>query len=883
MRVYGQLLNFRRGAQFSLLLLSIAAVFSILFPTQRAWAASSPATTTTLAITSGGQTVSSVTGGQVITLTATVLSDGIPVTPGQVNFCDATYAYCIDNHLLGTAQLTASGTATIRFVAIAGGHSYVARFAGTNKFASSSSGNSELTVSGLPKTVIDIGSTISPENVYSISATVYGNGKFPPTGSISFLNTSDDNATLSSANLYGPTTGLTFYNSLSLPTGKNAMAVASGDFNQDGIPDMAVANIYGNNVTVLLGNGDGTFTAAPALTAGVHPIGLMVADFNSDGIPDLAVVDAGSTTKNSYLYTVSILLGKGDGTFTPLTASYQTSYPLLSVASADFNGDGIADLAVGSESSGKVDILAGNGDGTFQFVETLPVGTGTIYITTADFNSDGIPDLAISGGPGLFVYLGRGDGTFIAKTVAPTSDGRIVAADVNGDGKPDLVTGIAFSGITVFLNQGDGTFIAAPEVFFTHNVYNVFYQAVAVADFNNDGIPDLAAICNNGAGPNHLQVAFGKGGGAFEDFMLIAYPGTYPTDIIAADWNGDGVPDLAITDSNTGDVSTFLTANQTATAKAYGITVAAQTPYVVTAAYAGDKANAASESGTAVSLLPSPKVVISEKPNPVNENTFLTLSAVVTGSGPVPTGTVDFYDRGDLIGSCGTGVSGKAGCYLEIGGAFPAGEDVAVGKYLGDKNYAPAYSEPIHFTVRRVAPFINLAASANPAAAGQLFSLTALLSFYNPVSGKMFFQQGNTVLGEVSNWSYDALGYPAFSVNLKLNAGQYSIKAVYSGDPDNAPAASNEMDLVVSKAAQIITFPALPADVVYGSSPITLLATTPSGLPITYSVTGPAMVNGSTLTFTGAGAVAVTARQDGNSNYDPAKPVTQTIVVKKTS
>ena len=353
---------------------------------QQAWAAPST-TTTTLAVTSSGIPVTSVASGSVLTLTATVQSSGTAMTIGTVNFCDATATYCTDIHLLGTAQLTSAGTAAIKLRPGIGSHSYKAVFVGTTSKAASISGTATVAVTGLYPTTTTIAQSGSL-GTYTLTAKVTGVGSVAPTGTVSFLDTSNGNAVLGTAGLgAGTAAGLSFINSSNPQTGNSPQSIAVGDFNGDGIPDLAVVGIS-NSVTVLLGNGDGTFTptaTSPQVTSGQWNI--MVGDFNGDGIQDLAVGDG------------TILLGNGDGTFktaprVPAGGSF---------AVGDFNGDGILDL-VGAKGT----VLLGNGDGTFRTALSIPASGSDIVV--GDFNGDGKLDLALTNpsGSSLSVLMGNG-------------------------------------------------------------------------------------------------------------------------------------------------------------------------------------------------------------------------------------------------------------------------------------------------------------------------------------------------------------------------------------------------------------------------------------------------------------------------------------------
>ena len=214
-------------------------------------------------------------------------------------------------------------------------------------------------------------------------------------------------------------------------------ALAAGDFNNDGKPDLAVANL--NSVSIVLGNGDGSFQPPVSYTVPDYAASVTVADLNGDGKLDLAVPSSGGT--------VSILLGNGDGTFQP-AVNYPAGYAPASVAVGDFNGDGKLDLAVAnfgipccSGPRGSVAILLGNGDGTFQPPSHYAAGSNPLSIATADFNNDGKLDLAVSTDySGVQVLLGNGDGTFqpAVRYNVPAYAASLAIADFNNDGKPDL-------------------------------------------------------------------------------------------------------------------------------------------------------------------------------------------------------------------------------------------------------------------------------------------------------------------------------------------------------------------------------------------------------------------------------------------------------------
>jgi hypothetical protein len=209
------------------------------------------------------------------------------------------------------------------------------------------------------------------------------------------------------------------------------------------------------------------------------------------------------------------------------------------VAVGDFNGDGKLDLAVADYGSSSVSVLLGNGDGSFQAQRTFAAGNYPHSLAVGDFNGDGHLDLATSTGK---ILLGNGDGTFQAPTTFAAVGGSAVAVGVfTGDGDLDLAVtgpGIPNRGVGVYLGNGDGTF-QAPR----YNLVDLFPNALAVADFNGDGIPDLAVSGNSSVG-----VLLGNGDGTLQ--TADDYPaGPKPTAVVSGDFNGDGFPDLAVINS----------------------------------------------------------------------------------------------------------------------------------------------------------------------------------------------------------------------------------------------------------------------------------------------------------------------------------------------
>jgi len=575
----------------------------------RAVAATS--TTTTLAVTAGGSATTAVVSKTVVTLTATVKAGATAVTTGQVNFCDATAKYCTDIHLLGTEQLTSAGTAMLKFVPGIGSHSYKAIFVGTTSDASSSSSDSALKVTGTYPTATTIAQSGSAGN-YTLTATVAGFGDAPgqasPTGMVSFLDTSNGNSVLGRAALQTVTPGLSWFNSQTPATGTFPSSIAVGDFNGDGHPDLAVVNYGARRVTQLLGNGDGTFNEAdggiPYIDINsAYPDFVAVGDFNGDGKADLVIASSNGNT-------LTVFLGNGDGTFKAAPGELPTTgnYP-YSIVVGDFNRDGNADLAVANLLGNTVTVLLGNGDGTFTAAKVSPAtGRGPNSIAVGDFNGDGIPDLAVTNSDDntVTVLLGNGDGTFSAAKVSPATGinpSSIAVGDFNGDGKADLaVVNLGDRTVTVLLGNGDGTFTASRLSPSTGNSPN----SVAVGDFNGDGVPDLAVTNYY---DETVTILLGNGDGTFK---AAASPmtGHEPRSLAVGDFNGDGIPDVAVVDYSDNTVTVLLGVTQSATATVSGIAPGGKGAQMVEASYPGDINHISSISGT--TWLPTTLVSLSD-------------------------------------------------------------------------------------------------------------------------------------------------------------------------------------------------------------------------------------------------------------------------------
>lgn len=344
-----------------------------------------------------------------------------------------------------------------------------------------------------------------------------------------------------------PRTDLAFASPATYPTGQSAYHIAVGRIDLDDQDDLLVSGRPG--ATVYLAVGDGTLVAKPLPWLANWQVA--IADMNRDGKGDLLLTD---TTSGA----ISIVLGNGDGSFRSPISVAAGKAP-QGVASADLNGDGIADLLAVDQNAAQLYAYLGRGDGSVMNTQMLPTASGgaPLWIATGDVNGDKRMDAVVANlsTASLSVFLGKGDGTFLAAQQIPTiaSPTDVEIADLDLDGKLDLaVNGEgADKAVAVHLGDGLGGFRAAVK----YSYMDSSGQGLHIADLNADGWPELIAIS---AFVPPARVFLGAGNGTFLPERTFNGGASNPFNVRAVDLNRDGRPDLVLSEGSAQKISVLL-------------------------------------------------------------------------------------------------------------------------------------------------------------------------------------------------------------------------------------------------------------------------------------------------------------------------------------
>ncbi len=785
-----------------------------------------------------------------LTITPTTTAYQTPVTfrastiahSGQVLFCDASAPQCSVNFNMAIGQINSDGIAIVHLPAgTIGTHNFIARYLGIGPrgdsaaIPASTSAQATVTVTGMYPSSTTVTST-GTANPYSLTGTVVGVGSptLVPTGSVTFNDTSNGQIPmLGSANLGASVLSFTAVQPAGSPiaVGSHPYGVATGDFNGDGFMDVVTENYYGNSVSVLLGNGDGTFQPAVSYGVGTEPERVLVADFNGDGFLDLVVANTGSGT-------VSVLLGNGDGTFQS-QVTYGAGSP-VGLGVLDLNHDGFPDIAAGDYYDGTMSVLINNGDGTFQAAVTYPTSSIPQTLAEGDFDGDGNVDIVVGNlnSNNVGVFLGNGDGTFRAQVTYAVGGGPqgVQVGDFNGDGKADLaVVNSSDNTLSILLGNGDGTFQAQVT-------YPVGSSPVGlvIADFNNDGRQDIA-VSNTAAADLTEGILLGNGDGTFQTQIKVPVA-NFPYGAAAADLNGDGYPDLAISAFNNSQATILLSeVTQTATANINAV-ITGTGLHNLDAVYAGDTNFSGSTSPVYPLTISAPSGAVLSPG----------ASSIVGNGGVAPGSPTDYTFFGNMNVEFGAGGGGQPTVLTNFSVSTLSNVE-----YHGNSNYT-AITAPGGTT-----PFTTGSLTENPTNYPNTTPHTTLLATFSPLNAGSFtvyILDGNT----------DGVYVGNSSVGLGVNGGAEIATA------SQALSGANEFTAYTVTGAQ-------PTDVfqVYATTSTNAYPTIGA---LTFS-TASATLGGSAVSLTASpttqtlgGSVGFSVTVSGVSQTSPAPTGTVTLV-----
>ena len=742
-----------------------------------------------------------------------------------------TVTYSVTGTYLSTTSLTSTGSvgSYTLTAAVAGVGSITTGPTGTVSFLDASAGNNVLGTENLV--------------VSTLSASF---SQLPP---FAIGGPKANNRSVAIASAY-----LNADNDLDAVTGDSVITASTSDPSP---PDSST-------ITVLLGNGDGSFQPKvnyPGCTVG-SAVQILLADFNRDGNTDIALgcsdrkntnIPGGGTSGG-----LVIILGNGDGTFQ--TPTYYSTGDVASIAMGDFNNDGLLDIALTDNTQQNVVFFKGNGDGTFTKESTkISTGTAAHGVVIADFNGDGIDDVAYAILDGtlcdLYVAISNGDGTFqVPTTPVATQIGEfLTTGDLSGNNRADIVSATITepggtqigNSLWVLLGKGNGTF-QAPVAYLSD-----IPSDPHLADVNGDGIPDIIAGGSLGA-----LVYQGIGNGTFMTYPTGSLPGAEPViggfsltyAVNAGDFNNDGNADLIGTDADSPRAAVSLSeVVQTSTASALtsvGVFPLGSGVHNVDASYAGDSVFIGSLSNT-VQLTAAPvntTLTLAASPNSaILTGDPVTLTAILSPYtvGPPTTTTngesVNFFSGTTLLGS-GT-LSGGVATLITT--ALLTGSDSLSAVFPGDSNYNPSTSSTVTATVSNLV----LASSLDPSIYGQSVTFTA--SVPSSKSAIVNFIDGTTIIG-----SSLITGTSATFTTSALAVGSHNITATLNADT------SNVVIQVVNKATPTVTV-TTSGPSTFGQ-PVTITSSVPVGPTGTITITSGGVTLGSGTITSSNGTVTIT-------------------------
>jgi hypothetical protein len=611
---------------------------------------------------------------------------------------------------------------------------------------------------------------------------------------------------------------------------------AVGDINGDGRPDMAVA--ISGGIAVFLGNGDGSFQSADVYDVGHLVNSAALVKFTGSSNVDIAVQQPAAFPR--------LLRGDGTGEFTLAAdpnSSYGSTAAVGSLLVGDFNGDGSTDLFETGFQLTAPAVLYGQSPGSF--TNPASVGSGQLV---ADVNNDGRADLILANSSGITIQLGQANNSFLTQTTPPrvsTFATAVAVGDLNGDGKPDLIVSTQ-SGLDVYLGNGDGTFTFSNQILQTTLNITGYpsYTGAAIADINGDGKPDLVYVGtfqqNVSSTLPHLVVLPGNGDGTFGTPMVFTLQNAY-TNLQVADVNKDGKPDLIL--SNQSALAVLMNAGN----GAFG----AEEPYVAgtfvgtpvvgdvngdgypdivvpNSGTAGTTVTVLLNKGaTATAKLLAATLTVSPEPSTYDQPFTATL---ISTAQPQPTGNVSFFCDGQFLGTATFSADSAASTYT---GTLLGGGHVITAAYSGDSNYSPASFTDLHTAGNQTfATSTTLIATPASALATQTVRLVAQVTpaTGGPAAngGYVTFMDGSIALGAAVTNSTGG----AFLDTSILSVGTHNIVAIFFGMKISAYPQTVVLSPSSSASARV-TISAVPTSTTLTSSS----TSTTAGTVLTFTAT----------------------------------------------
>ncbi len=639
------------------------------------------------------------------------------------------------------------------------------------------------------------------------------------------------------------------FSSTIFPTGNFPFSVAIGDMDGDGLPDLVVANSNSYTVSVLRNtstSGNVSFATQQSFSTGITPVSIAIGDIDGDGLPDLAIANLNDSTVSVLRNTST----SGNVSFAT-QVTFSTGRNPFSVAIGDIDGDGLPDLAVANFSANTVSVLRNTstrGNVSFATEQSFLSGSEPHSVVIGDIDGDGKLDLAIANDLSNTVAVLRNISTVGVVSFATrqtfstdTTPQSVAIGDIDGDGKLDLATANGGSStVSVLKNtstSGNVSF-AAQQSFSTGS--GSF--SVAMGDLNADGLPDLAITNTNDNTVSILKNTSNSSSISFatqENF----FTGNLPFSVAMGDMDGDGLPDLAI--ANTND-NTALVLRSLCTSQ------------------------------------PTTTTMASSSANPSVFGQSITITATVSPVLPaasVPTGSIIF----NIDGTTQSPINLFNGQASFSSSSLSVGSHHINATYSGDSIFAASSSTIFSQTVNKATTSTTVNSSISPAVFGQMVTFTAIVSALNPStgtpSGVVQFKDGSNNLGTPVNLSG---GQAQLSTN-SFSVGTHFITAVYNGDSNFNTSTSNTFSQTVNKANTLTDLIVNPTQIVFGQMvtftaivfPLSPTGVTPSGV-ITFkdgnnSLGSPSLSNGQailTVPINSVGVRTITAIYSGDNNFN---------------